>query len=56
LIKTCAAVTAGLFVSGRRCNSKETKRRKFIRAFRIKNYPGPVKAMPNILKQGKWSG
>jgi hypothetical protein len=30
--------------------------RKFIRAVRLKKYPGPIKPMENILKQGKWSG
>lgn len=30
--------------------------RKFVRAFRLKKYPGPLKPMGDISKQSKWSG
>ena len=53
LIKACTVIAVGLFVSGRKGVAKPLK---FIRAFRVKGYPGPVKPMQNILKQGKWNG
>ena len=53
LIKACSVIATGLFVSGRKGGAKP---RKLVRAFRVKGYPGPVKPMQNILKQGKWSG
>jgi len=56
MIKACTIIVAGVYTFGRKGDSLEAKRRKFIRAFRIKGYPGPVKPMRNILKQGKWSG
>ena len=56
LIKACSVIAAGVFVLGRKGSSREAKRHKFVRAFRVKGYPGPVKPMQNILKQGKWSG
>ncbi len=30
--------------------------RKFVRAVRLKKYPGSLKPLRNIVKQGKWSG
>ena len=56
LIKACTLIAAGIFTLGRKGSSQEAKQHKFIRAFRVKSYPGPVKPMQNILKQGKWSG
>ena len=56
LIKACTVIAAGVFTLGRKGDSQEAKRRKFVRAFRINGYPGPVKPMQKILKQGKWSG
>jgi hypothetical protein len=35
---------------------KNASPRKFIRAVRQKKYPGPVKPLGDISKQGKWSG
>jgi hypothetical protein len=35
--------------------SKATPR-KFIWAARVKKYPGPLKPLGDISKQGKWSG
>jgi hypothetical protein len=53
LIKACAVIAAGVFALGRK---GEAKRHKFMRAFRAKGYPGPIKSMPKYLKQSKWSG
>jgi hypothetical protein len=36
--------------------AKKTSPRKFVRAFRVKKYPGPLKPLQDISKQGKWSG
>ncbi len=36
--------------------TKKTSPRKFVRAFRVKKYPGPLKPLQDISKQGKWSG
>jgi hypothetical protein len=48
---------AGLaIVAGASWCLKKAAPRRFIRAVRFKKYPGPVKPMENILKQGKWSG
>lgn len=35
---------------------KKTVPRKFTRAARCKNYPGPVKGLNDINNVGKWSG
>jgi hypothetical protein len=35
---------------------KNAAPRKFIRAVRQKKYPGPVKPLGDISRQGKWSG
>jgi len=56
LIKTCSVIAAGVFALGRKGGSREAKRRRFVRAFRVKGYPGPIKPMQNIIKQSKWSG
>lgn len=34
----------------------KTSPSKFIRAVRLKKYPGPVKELDDITKQSKWSG
>ena len=36
--------------------AKNTTPRKFVRAIRVKKYPGPLKPLRDISKQGKWSG
>jgi len=36
--------------------AKKAVPRKFIRADRYKNYPGPVEALKDIDNVGKWSG
>jgi len=45
-----------MIIAGASFFAKKASPLKFIRAFRVKDYPGPVKPMQNILKQGKWSG
>ena len=35
---------------------KKTAPRKFIRAVRLKKYPGSLKPLGDISKQSKWSG
>jgi hypothetical protein len=49
-------VASSAIVAGASWFINKTTPRKFIRAVRFKKYPGPVKPMENILKQGKWSG
>jgi hypothetical protein len=34
----------------------ETSPRKFLRAVRLKKYPGTIKPIGDISKQSKWSG
>ncbi|UCE99549.1 MAG: hypothetical protein JSV82_00305 [Planctomycetota bacterium] len=36
--------------------SKKASPRKFVRAIRIKRYPGSLGALQDIHKQAKWSG
>ena len=51
LIKTGSMVGVGIMWFARK-----TSPRRFIRAIRVKNYPGPLGPLRNIDKQGKWSG
>ena len=36
--------------------AKKTAPRKFVRAFRVKKYPGYLRPLQDISKQSKWSG
>ncbi|MHC4171861.1 MAG: hypothetical protein ACYTBX_10420 [Planctomycetota bacterium] len=36
--------------------TKKVTPRKFVRAVRLKKYPGSLKPLRDISKQGKWSG
>ena len=49
-IKTGLAIAAGVW-----WRAKATSR-KFVRALRPDRYPGPLKPLKDIDKQGKWSG
>jgi hypothetical protein len=50
-------ITAGSMIAvGAWWLVKNASPRKFIRAVRQKKYPGPVKPLGDISKQGKWSG
>ena len=51
LIKTGAAVVIGVGWL-----AKKASPGKFVRAVKLKKYPGALKTLRNISKQGKWSG
>ncbi|MBN1393110.1 MAG: hypothetical protein JW947_09955 [Sedimentisphaerales bacterium] len=51
LLKAGAAVIVGVSWL-----AKKASPRRFVRAFRIKKYPGAVKPLRNVHEQGKWSG
>ncbi len=51
LIKTGSAIVVGASWLISRASP-----RKFIWAARVKKYPGPLKPLGDISKQGKWSG
>jgi hypothetical protein len=36
--------------------AKKAEPRKFVRAIRLKKYPGSLKSLQDIHKQSKWSG
>ena len=50
-IKAGAAVSVGAWRI-----LKKVSPRKFVRAVRTKKYPGSLRPMQDIYKQGKWSG
>jgi hypothetical protein len=35
---------------------KKASPRRFVRAVRLNKYPGSLKSLPDVQKQGKWSG
>ena len=45
-----------IIVAGASLFIKKATPHKFIRAIRFKKYPGPLRPMGDISKQGKWSG
>jgi len=45
-----------MIVAGASLFVKKATPRKFIRAVRFKKYPGSLRPMGDISKQGKWSG
>jgi len=49
-------VAASTIIAGTSWFVKKATPRKFIRAVRFKKYPGSLKPMGDISKQGKWSG
>ncbi len=51
LVKIGSAVVLGVCWVSRKASP-----RKFVRAIRIKRYPGSVETLRDIHKQGKWSG
>ena len=51
LIKTGLTILVGISWL-----AKNTTPRKFVRAMRIKKYPGRLKPLKDISKQCKWSG
>ena len=36
--------------------AKKASPRKFVRALRLRKYPGVIKPLRDVHKQGKWSG
>ena len=36
--------------------AKKASTPKFVRAVRVREYPGPLRPLGDISKQGKWSG
>lgn len=51
LIGAVAAVVVGAWWL-----AKKTVPRKFVRAIKVKKYPGFLRPLRDICKQGKWSG
>lgn len=50
LIKASFVVAVGAL-----CRAGKAAPRKFVRAVRVKKYPGPLKPLRNICEQSKWS-
>jgi hypothetical protein len=48
--------TGSIILAGISCLAKNANPRKFVRAKRIKKYPGRLKPLRDISKQSKWSG
>ncbi len=51
LIKASSMIIVGVWWLARKAAP-----RKFVRAVRLKNYPGSLKPLRDIRKQSKWSG
>jgi hypothetical protein len=51
LIKAGSAIVLGVVWLG-----KKAVPRRFVWAARLKKYPGPLKTLGDVGKQGKWSG
>jgi len=51
LIATCSAVFTGIWWL-----AEKTSPRKFVRAARLRKYPGRLMSLKGINSQGKWSG
>ncbi|MBN2594090.1 MAG: hypothetical protein JXA81_11325 [Sedimentisphaerales bacterium] len=49
-------VAGSAIVAGASWFINKTTPRKFIRAVKFKKYPGLIRPMGDISKQGKWSG
>ncbi len=51
LIKAGSAIIVGTW-----CLARKATPRKFVRAVRLKKYPGLLRPLRDVRKQGKWSG
>jgi hypothetical protein len=51
LIKASSVIVVGISWL-----AKNATPRKFVRAFRVKKYPGSLKPLRDISEQSKWSG
>jgi hypothetical protein len=50
-------ITAGsVMIAGASWLVRKTASRKFVRAFRVKKYPGSLRPLRDVFKQSKWSG
>ena len=56
LVKSCSVIFVGIGALIRSLSARKPKRRTFLRAFRVAEYPGPVKALGHIDTHSKWSG
>ena len=45
-----------MIIAGTSWLAKKAAPRRFARAVRLKKYPGPLRPLRNIRKQGKWNG
>lgn len=50
-------ITAGsVMIAGASWLVRKAAPRKFVRAFRVKKYPGSLRPLRDLSKQSKWSG
>ncbi len=56
LIETWSIVAVGALALARETSAQKAKLRKFVRAHPVSRYPGPIRPLQDIFKQGKWSG
>lgn len=56
LTETCSFIVAGASAFAQRASAQKAKLRKFVWAVPMRQYPGPVKPLHDILEQSKWSG
>jgi hypothetical protein len=50
-------ITAGsMIITGSSWLASKASPRKFVRAFRIKKYPGSLKPLGDVSQESKWSG
>ncbi|NIP26162.1 MAG: hypothetical protein GWN67_17430 [Phycisphaerae bacterium] len=48
--------TGSVMMAGASWLMRKAAPRRFVRAFRVKKYPGSVRPLRDISKQSKWSG
>jgi hypothetical protein len=57
LAKTGTAIVMGvLWLARQACGGIARAPRRFVRALPVKKYPGSLRAMGDVSRQGKWSG
>ena len=45
-----------VIIAGASWLASKASPRKFVRAIRVKKYPGPLRPLRDVSKQSKWSG
>ncbi len=55
LVKAGSVIIVGTWWLARQTVSKAVPR-KFVRAVKLKKYPGSLRPLHDVYKQGKWSG